>query len=102
MRGEEAMDDLKAKITDAFNNFDSLKTPTCLDAKTVGMFAENKLPETEMAKAEAHIQSCLYCLGKLTEMKELLYLASEAEPVSPALEKKLTGLFTRHKHNRTE
>jgi hypothetical protein len=66
------------------------------------MFAENKLPEKEMAKAEAHIQSCLYCLEQLTEMRELLYLASEAEPVSPDLEKKLTGLFTRHKQNRTE
>lgn len=91
------MDELRAKVTDAFTNFDDLKTPACLGAKTVGMFAENKLPDKEMAKAEAHIQSCLYCLGQLTEMKELLYLASEAAPVSPDLEKKLTALFSRHK-----
>jgi len=90
------MDELKAKITDAFNNFDDLKTPACLDAKTIGMLAENKLAEKEMAKAETHIQSCLYCLGQLTEMKEMLYLASEAEPVSPELEKKLTKLFSKH------
>jgi hypothetical protein len=96
------MDDLKAKITDAFNNFDDLKTPACLDAKTVGMFAEQKLADKDMAKAEAHIQSCLYCLSQLTEMKELLYLASEAEPVSPELEKKLAKLFSQHKQNRTE
>ena len=97
------MDELRAKITDAFNNFDDLRTPACLDAKTIGMFAENKLPEKEMAKAEAHIQSCLHCLDKLTEMKELLYLASEAEPVSPALEKKLIGLFSQHRKSmRTE
>ena len=96
------MDELKARITDAFNNFDDLKTSDCLDAKTVGMFAENKLPEKEMAKAEAHIQSCLYCLDKLTEMKELLYLASEAEPVSPELEKKLSDLFSQQKKSKTE
>ena len=96
------MDELKAKITDAFNNFDELKTPACLNAKTVGMFAENKLSEKDMARTEAHIQSCLYCLGQLTEMKEMLYLASDAEPVSPDLEKKLSGLFARHKQNRTE
>ena len=96
MRGEDAMDELKANIADAFNNFDEQKTHACLDAKTVGMFAENQLPEKEMAKAEAHIQSCLYCLGQLTEMKELLYLASEAEPVSPDLDKKLSDLFSKH------
>lgn len=91
------MDELRAKITDAFCNFDELKTPACLDAAGFGMFAENKLSENEMAQAEAHIQSCLYCLDKLTGMKELLYLASEAEPVSPNLEKKLTGLFSQRK-----
>ena len=64
------MDELKAKNMDTFNNFDELKTPACLDAKTVGMFAENRLSEKDMAKAESHIQSCLYCLGQLTEMKE--------------------------------
>jgi len=95
MSEEDAMDNLKAKTADAFNNFDDQKTPACLDSKTVGMFAENKLPEKDMAKAEAHIQSCLYCLGQLTEMKELLYLASEAEPVSPELDKKLSGLFSK-------
>lgn len=93
MREEDAMDELKTKITDAFNNFDDLKTPVCLDTKTIGMFAENRLSEKDMAQAEAHIQSCLHCLDKLTEMKELLYLASEAEPISPELDKKLTGLF---------
>ena len=96
------MDELKAKITDAFNNFDELKTPACLDANTVGMFAENKLPEKDMAKAETHIQSCLYCLGQLSEMKELLYLSSEAEPVSPDLENKLAGLFSQLKRSRSE
>lgn len=94
------MDELKAKISDAFNNFDDLKMPACLDAKTIGMFAENKLADKDMANVEAHIQSCLYCLGQLTEMKELLYLASEAEPASPDLEKKLTGLFLQHKLNK--
>ena len=94
------MDNMKAKTADAFNNFDYLKTPACLDAKTVGMFAENKLPEKEMEKAEAHIQSCLHCLGQLTEMKELLFLESEAKPVSPELEKKLSGLFSMR--NKTE
>jgi hypothetical protein len=48
-----------------------------------------------MANVEAHIQSCLYCLGQLTEMKELLYMVSEAGPVSPELEKKLSGLFSK-------
>ncbi len=93
---------MKAKITDAFNNFDELKTPACLDAKTIGMFAENKLADKAMNMAEAHIQSCLYCLGQLTEMKELLYLASEAEPVSKELDKKLSGVFSQRKHSRTE
>ena len=92
------MDELKAKTSDAFNNFDDLKTPACLDAKTIGMLAENQLSEQDTSTAEAHIQSCLYCLDKLTEMRELLYLASEAEPVSPELEKKLTGLFAKQKN----
>ena len=96
------MDELRAKTTDAFNNFDDLKTPACMDAKTIGMFAENKLAEKAMADAEVHIQSCLYCLGQLTEMKELLYLASEAEPVSPDLGNKLTGLFSQRNPGKTE
>ncbi len=96
------MDDLKAKITDAFNNFDDLKTPACLDASAIGMFAENRLSEKDMAKAEFHVQSCLYCLDKLTEMKELLYLASEAEPISADLDKKLSSLFPQLKQSRSE
>ena len=91
------MDELKEKIAAAFDNFDKLKTPPCLDTRTIGLLADNKLSENEAAQAEAHVQSCLYCLDKLTEMKELLYLAAEAEPVSPALEKKLEGLFPKHK-----
>jgi hypothetical protein len=94
------MDELKAKIADAFNNFDDLKTPACLDAKTIGMFAENRLSEQDTSTAEAHIKSCLYCLGQLTEMKELLYLTSEAEPVSPDLEKRLEGVLLKHHKNR--
>ncbi len=96
------MDKLKANTADAFNNLDDLKTPACLDAKTVGMFAENRLSEEDRAKAEAHVQSRLYCLGKLTEMKELLYLASEAEPVSSELDKKLAGLLSKHKQRKNE
>lgn len=91
------MDELKAKTADAFNNFDDLKTPACLDAKTIGMLAENQLAEQDTSTAEAHIQSCLYCLDKLTEMKELLYIASEAEPVSPDLDKKLIDMISRQK-----
>jgi hypothetical protein len=63
----------------------------------VGLFAEYKLTDKEMANAEAHIQSCLYCLGRLTELKELLHLASEAGPVSPELEKSLSGLSAQHR-----
>ncbi len=96
------MDELRAKTTEAFNDFDDLKTPACLDAKTVGMFAENRLSEKDMTKVESHIQSCLYCLGQLTEIKELLYLASEAEPVSPGLDKKLADLFSQRKYGKTE
>ncbi len=91
------MDELKPKIADAFKNFDDLKTPACLNAKTLGLFAENKLPDDESEKAESHIQSCLHCLNNLTEMKELLHLAAEAEPVSPELDKKLSSLFSKQK-----
>ncbi len=90
------MDEIKAKIADAFKNFDDLKTPACLDAKTLGLLAENQLPERATAAAEGHIQSCLYCLNKLINIKELLYLATEAEPVSPELERKLTELFLKN------
>ena len=91
------MDNLKAKIADAFKNFDDLKTPACLDVKTLGLFAENKLQDKETTETESHIQSCLYCLDRLTEMKELLHMAAEAEPVSPELDKKLSALFSKYK-----
>lgn len=91
------MDELKPKIADTFKNFADLKTPACLDAKALGLFAENRLADDEAAKAESHIQSCLHCLDQLTEMKELLHLAAEVEPVSPELDKKLSALFARQK-----
>ena len=95
------MDEFEAKIADACKNLDGLKTPSCLDITTIGRYAENKLSAQEMTKAEAHIHSCLYCLGQLTEIKELLYIQSEAPPVSPGLEKKLNGLFSQQKQKAT-
>ncbi len=90
------MDEQKSKIINFLNNFDEIKTPACVGTNTLGLFAENKLPDKEMAEVEAHIQSCLYCLDKLTEMKELLYLATEVEPINPELDRKLTNLFSSH------
>lgn len=95
------MDEFESKIAAACKNLDSLKTPSCPDITTIGMYAENKLSDKERTKAESHIHTCLYCLGQLTEIKELLYIQSEAPPVSPDLEKKLNGLFSQQQHRET-
>ncbi|MCL2760382.1 MAG: tetratricopeptide repeat protein [Desulfuromonadales bacterium] len=83
---------VEEKIKDALKQIDSLKTPDCLNVATIGRFAEKKLEETEMIKAEAHLHTCLYCLKQLNDMTELLYYQKNIEPLSPRLAERLRNL----------
>ncbi len=83
---------LKEKIENLLQDIDSLKTPACVDINTIGLYAENKLSNKEEQKAENHLQSCLYCLKQLNDMKEMLYFQEQKTSISPELIKKLSGL----------
>lgn len=80
------------KIREALAQIDSLRTPDCLDAATLGRFAEKSLREVERAKAEAHLHTCLYCLKQLNDMTELLHYQMRRTPLSPRLAARLRNL----------
>ena len=61
---------------------------------TLGEYIEHKLPTEEWDSVEKHLRSCLYCLNQLVELRELLFLEENAEPLPRALERRLRRLAT--------
>jgi S1-C subfamily serine protease len=70
------------------------KTPECLSVDILGEYIEHTLPNEEWDRVENHLRSCLYCLNQLVELRELLFLEKNAEPLPRSLERKLRRLAT--------
>ncbi len=49
------------------------KTPQCLEVETLWHYIEDKLSLSEKAGVEKHLDSCLYCLNLLVELKSFLH-----------------------------
>lgn len=52
---------------------EAYKTPQCLEVETLWHYIEDKLSLSEKAGAEKHLDSCLYCLNLLVELKSFLH-----------------------------
>ena len=84
---------LDTKIKEALQELDSLKSPDCLDDAAIGTYADNTVSDEERRQSEAHLQTCLYCLNRLNEMKELLHYQHHPVPVPNDLMDRLQGLI---------
>jgi S1-C subfamily serine protease len=80
------------RMADALRNVDSLKTADCLDSTVIGLYAENELSQEQRSKVEDHLQSCLYCVKQLNDMKELLHYHGQWTPISDELFDRLNAL----------
>ena len=88
---------LDTKIREALQELDSLKSTDCLDDVVLGNYADNKVTDEERHQSEAHLHSCLYCLNRLNEMKELLYYQQHPVPVPDELVDRLQSLISLQK-----
>ena len=70
-----------------------MKTPSCLETETIGLYIEDKLPEGEKMRVEKHIASCLYCLEELVELRELIYFQKHTVPLPLHLLQKIVDLY---------
>jgi len=77
----------------ALRNIEALKTPSCLEVETIGFYIEGKLSKGEKRKAEEHINSCLYCLHQLLELKELIYFQRHKVSLPSPLLNKIRNLY---------
>ena len=77
---------------DLLEELERQKTPGCLTDDVLGQYIEHTLPVPERDAAEKHLQSCLYCLNQLVELRELLFLEKKADPLPPHLENSLRRL----------
>lgn len=68
------------------------KTAECLSVDTLGEYIEHMLPSEQWDKVENHLRSCVYCVNQLVELKELLFLGENAEPLPKSLAKQLRQL----------
>lgn len=77
---------------DLLEELERHKTPRCLSDTVLGQYIEHTLSATERDDAEKHVESCLYCLNQLVDLRELLFLETKADPLPPHLEKSLRQL----------
>lgn len=83
----------ESKFKKYLKNIEIMKTPSCLETQTIGLYIEDKLPKGEKMRVEKHISSCLYCLNQLTELKELVYFQKQSAPLPSHLLQKIKDLF---------
>jgi S1-C subfamily serine protease len=81
------------------DELEKYKTPECLSVSVLGEYIEHTLPSDDWDRVEHHIRSCPYCLNQLVELKELLFLEKNADPLPRDLEKSLQRLATRQRAN---
>jgi len=90
------------KARRALNRMKYLKSPSCLDVETIGFYIEGRLSEGEKKRVEGHINSCLYCLNQLLEMKELIYLHKHRTPINTYLIDRLKNLHQKKEREATK
>ena len=82
-------------------NIEALQTPSCLTIQTIGLYIDGKLSKGERRRVEDHIDSCLYCLNQLLELKELVYLQRKTTPLASRVVRKMRDLYlTRERFKR--
>lgn len=84
-----------------FTKTEHQKTLECLSVDTLANYIEHTLPSDQWDGVEKHLRSCLYCLNQLVEVRELLFLENNAEPLPPALQRKLLRVVTGEPEKRT-
>jgi len=92
----------ESKLRKYLKNIETMKTPSCLETQTIGLYIEDKLPQGEKMRVEKHITSCLYCLNQLTELKELIYFQKHKAAVPSRLLQNIMGLFPKVERPRKE
>jgi hypothetical protein len=92
----------ESKLKKYLKNIETMKTPSCLETQTIGLYIEDKLPQGEKMRVEKHITSCLYCLNQLTELKELIYFQKHRAPLPSRLLQNIMGLFPKVERPRKE
>jgi Tfp pilus assembly protein PilF len=80
---------IEKTAAELLNDLENQKTPECLTVDTLGEYIEHSLPSEDWDGVEKHLRSCLYCLNQLVELRELLFLEKNAEPLPRALQRKL-------------
>lgn len=83
----------ESKLKKYLKNIEIMKTPSCLETETIGLYIEDKLPAGERMRVEKHFASCLYCLDQLVELRELIHFQEHYVPLNSHLLQKINGLF---------
>ena len=86
-------DSFESRLRESLKNTEEMKTPSCLETETIGLYIEAKLPEGERMRVEKHIASCLYCLEQLVELRELAYFQKHSAPLPSHLLHTLMDLY---------
>ena len=86
-------DSFESRLRKSLKNIEEMKTPSCLETETIGLYIEDKLPGGERIRAEKHIASCLYCLEQLVELRELVHFQKHSAPLPSHLLQKIVDLY---------
>lgn len=82
----------ESKIKNVLKDVDKVKTASCLNTNTIGLYCEGKLAQDEKERCREHIDSCLYCVHQINEMEKLLYYHKQEVSISPQLLDRLKNL----------
>lgn len=58
----------------------SLKSEACFDEARLGHYLEGQIYSEETSNVEGHLETCLYCINRLTEIRELIFLERSGKP----------------------
>jgi hypothetical protein len=83
----------ESRLRKSLKNVEEMKTPSCLETETIGLYIEGKLPGGERTRVEKHIASCLYCLEQLVELRELVHFQKHSAPLPSHLLQKIVDLY---------
>jgi S1-C subfamily serine protease len=85
--------------TELSEELEKYKTVECLSVSVLGEYIEHTLPSDERDRTEQHLKSCPYCLNQLVDLRKLLFLEKNADPLPRDLEKSLQRLATKQDAN---
>lgn len=86
-------DSFELRLRKSLKSTGEMKTLSCVETETIGLYIENKLPRGERIRVEKHIASCLYCLEQLVELRELVYFQKHSTPLPSHLLQKIVDLY---------